>query len=234
MSLKTKIDSLDGLNDVIKEHYTESEDGSFVLNLEGKFDHLEDVKRLKGSLENERTAHKATKAKYKPFSTLGLAPEELLSSLDELEEFKLKKNDNNDSNIDTKVAAMLEIKEKKWNRAKEDYETQIKSLSENVNSLSSEKVSRTMQDKVLEYAGDAITPKSGKLLMMLAKSELSYSEEGDSFCDKDGVPVSEWVDKKLMDYDMLVKPAGGAGAGGSGKKGKKEDNSPLGIIGRLK
>jgi len=108
------IDSLDSVDEHFHSEYTEV-DGKFQLQLQGgPSDQAGDVSRLKGSLDKERDAHKATKSRLSNLG--GITPEEIQELRDKAEdlEFKLEKSgESNDEAIEERAEKLAARKTRK-------------------------------------------------------------------------------------------------------------------------
>lgn len=95
MSLKFLIDSLDGLEDSVKELYEDAGDGKYQLKVEGipseKAGDDDDVKELKQALERERQNAAKARRESSEFRKLGLDPEEVAELQRQREEAERKK-----------------------------------------------------------------------------------------------------------------------------------------------
>lgn len=86
MTMQYTLASLDHLDEALHSHYTEQDDGTFVLSIEGhNFKTEEDVTRVQEALRKERDNHKETKTKLRAFGTIDA--DGLSDKLARLEEF---------------------------------------------------------------------------------------------------------------------------------------------------
>ena len=103
MGLKAVIESLDDVAEPLREHYTESDDGTFRLDAEG----VEDVSGLKSALKKERDAAKTALSELKRFK--GLDPDEARAAQEKLEKLQKKAEGGDDD-----AAKQLTALKKKW------------------------------------------------------------------------------------------------------------------------
>ena len=224
MSLKTVLNTLDGLDDGIKKEYVEK-DGKFYLDIDGSLSHTEEVARIKRALDHEKNDHKATKAKNRLYSSFG-TPEEIQSRLDSLEELELKKGEGEtEAEFQKRVDSMVEIRQKKFDRIKEELEQTLAEKNNVITNLTLKARERLLEDEVRKYTVGEINPKAERNFLIIAKSSLLFNEETNSFETKDGVSVKDWVSNEIMENEYLAPANDGIGANGSRHKSKKTDYS---------
>lgn len=229
MALKAIIDSVDGLPDGVKEHYSEQDDGKFVLSVDAVGGYaLEDVSGLKASLGKERTERQKLEKTVVKFKDLD--PEKAREALARLEEFE---------NIDPEKDAD-KIANKKFEAAKtqllEKHGGELGERDKRIGSL------ETLVDKLArrQEAIAAIAEAKGSVDLLLphvlnsTKSEITddgvkvrvLQEDGSDRVNGKGDPMSigEFVaDMKASDTFGRAFEASGhsgsgmhAGGGGSG------------------
>lgn len=121
MALSAILDSLEGISEELKEHYTEK-DGKFFLSVTPVSGvSLEDVTGLRSSLQKERQNVSSLKSTLKTFQDLGKSPEEITEALE-----KLAASDQ-DGTLEEKLAALRGQLEDKHSKeiSKRDAENEV-------------------------------------------------------------------------------------------------------------
>lgn len=199
MALKAILDSVEGLPDGVKEHYTAREDGKFVLGVdavEGLT--LENVEALKSALGKERT--RADKAEGLATKFKDLDPDKARQALTELEE--LKKLDP-EKEADKIAAAKVEAATK---QLVEKHEGEKVASNERISHLTS-----TVEGLLIDAAATAALAEakgSVELLLPHVRSHARVKEVEGKFAveivDKDGNARIADAKGTPMDIKALV------------------------------
>lgn len=197
MALKVTVESLDDVQDELKPFYTETEEGAFVLQVEGVDDHP-DVKNLK----NAYTAEKAKRAEYSgKVATL---------------ESKLTELESKPAPTAKDDAEMLRLREA-IEAERDDYKAKYEAAEKRVYGLTVE----TQLDGLIREAGiiDPTYAKAAKLML----SDGVKLVDGKPVVETDMGPITLGDKVKRFiagEGKAFVSPAKGLGTGGdSGSKG---------------
>lgn len=124
--LKAVYDTKDDVPSEVLEYYSER-DGKWILNPVDGMATDADLQRVKTALENEKTEHKKTKEKTRPYLDLGDDPVELQTKLDRIDELEAAAGGKID---EAKISQMVESRiksrmapvERERDKFKKDFE----------------------------------------------------------------------------------------------------------------
>ena len=223
MALKAIIDSVEGLPDGVKEHYTERDDGKFVLSVDPVDGFaLEDVTGLKTALGKERTSREKLERDVVKFKDLDPdKAREALAKLDELTQIDPAKEADKIANTKFE-AAKAQLLEK--------HNGEISSRDERIGHLS-----KTVESLLIDAAAtQALAEAKGSVELLLphVRAHTRVKEEDGKFTvevvDKDGNARIGDAKGGIMDIKGLVaemrqsdtfgRAFEGSGQSGSGKQ----------------
>lgn len=228
MALKALVDSLDGIDSHFHELYTER-NGKFELTGVEGFKTQADVDRINAALTKERNDHKDTKNKFAPFANFD--PEDVRSKLDRFEELELAAAGKLDENkINSIVEARLKQKVAPVERERDLYRTQLTEKDTLLGQFQSERLQRTIFDKVRDAATSAkVLPEAMEDALMLAERVFEVSEDG-RVVTKDNVGVTPGIEASVWFTELQTKkphwwgPSVGGGGRGSNTPGGGNTN----------
>lgn len=244
MALKAILNSVEGLDDAVKEHYTEK-DGKFYLDVT-KVDGLalENVDGLKSTVEKLRASEKNLQGELRTVEDnlrshqdkfKGINPETAREALDKIDEIK-----NWDG--ETKVREAVQVAEQKL-QAKLDevvkqHGTEKETLQEELTSAQSQLQDAVVTSKIIE----AISKEGGNVdvLMPHVKSQVNMTKDSNGrwkpeVVNANGNPRIGGTDGSDMTIQQLVQEMKGqdtfaacftgANSKGSGKQSSSETNA---------
>jgi len=223
MSLKAVMDSIDDLPDPIKELYSER-DGKYELTGIAGVKSEEDVRRLQSALEKERTDHRSTRDKFKPFAELD--PEEVFSKLDRIPELEAAAAKELDE------AALEEMAERRA-------ATRIKPLERQLHGLTQRE--QELVAKVQEYEtreqnrviGESLLTAGKKLKMLDPEDAITFGRtafllnEHGEVVTEDGLSPEQFLTDLQAKKGHLWGPTAGGGARGGAGGGAGWANNPF-------
>lgn len=219
MSLKTILDSLDDLPDVLKAEYKEV-DGKFVLDIEG-IDAHPAVVNLKTAHERQKTANKTLQTDLTAAKTrLEGLPDDF--DADAYEALQAQAEGKAPAKTDEQVAQVRAQLEKKHN-------AELAKKDERINALTGAVTKATIDDglsKALDEAGIDPAFKPGAMALLKSKGAVKLVEEDGAFkatveTDMGPMPLGGYVkDWSGSDEGKIYvkKPTGGDAPGGNGQK----------------
>ena len=216
MTLEYELDSLDGVDESLKEHYAElkkdDDTVSYVLQLdEDTFKTTEDIDRIQSALQKERANHKETKSELRKFGALDpegiqdklrklndfgdIDPEGLQDKLDKFEEMSVMFDDNGnlkDEKTEELINARAEARIAKAEREVTKLQTQVKELSDTLGTKNTE-IAGLKQDNtqrtIRSTIGEAIDSSDG--FLPAAKKDALLIGESLFTLDEDGDIVAK-------------------------------------------
>ena len=226
MTLKIKVDSLDGLDQSFHDLYTKQSDNSYVLTGVEGLKTQADIDKVTQALVKERADHKAVKEKY---SLLGdHDPVDLLAQLDRIKELETAAAGKIDEKkLEDMVEGRLRTKLGPVEREANQLKTQLASIMEENKALKAEKQRRIVHDAVRAAATTAkVLPGAVDDALVYADSMFEITEDG-RVVTRDQVGVTPGVDPTVWLTEMQQKkshwwPASqsgnssGFGSGGGG------------------
>lgn len=245
MAIKFRYDSKDDVPEAHAALYTEVDGGWELTGVTG-IKTTKDTERLQTSLNKERTAHKATKAKLKDWD--GLEHDEVVEQLDRIHELEAAAGGKLDAaKIDELASKKADAKVK---TATAPLERQITKLTESNTELTTANTSltadagtRSMQDALRPLMAKAgVRPEHHDDVFLYANRDIERSEEG-AFTAKSSSKVAPGADLEGWLSDMVESRPGwlpasaGAGAkpgtagGGSAKSAFTHDGWNMGAQG---
>ena len=214
MALQLEVESLDGMEEGVQQFYQQGDDGKYRLAVDG----LEDTSGLKSALEKERKARRDYEKKMKSLEDVD--PDEykkLKEQQRQIEEEKLQK--------DGEFEKLREKWSKEREQEKSKYESQIKTLNEQLDTL-------YLQDKIRQEMRRAgVRSEREDKALALVKDSIQRGDDGASILilDQDGdatdKTLSEYFSKDFKDempefYKSDVLPGSGSQPGNGAPKNK--------------
>lgn len=223
MGIKAQLETLDGLDEPLQALYTQTEDGTYKLAVEG----LEDNSGLKSALQKEREAAREAQRRLKEMQARydGIDPEqtkELLSKINQSEEARLIA----EGKIDEVIKSRTE-------RMKAEYEAKLSETERQAQQAMERAKKRDLQvleNQIRQAAAESGVHKNAyEDVLLRARNVFSLSDndeavalgaDGNPVYGKDGsTPLSpkEWLES-LRDNAPHLFPAqaSGSGAGSTG------------------
>lgn len=219
------------VTEAFRELYTER-NGQFELTGITGIKTQGDVDRLQTALNNEKTAHKATKDRLRPLSFGGQSVVEMnddqirtaVEAFDGYDELKTRADGKiDDEKISQIVESRLKSKLAPIEREKKTLEDKFKEASERVTTFEQRERQRTIADKVREVTTAAnLLPSAVADALMYAGQVFEVTEDG-RVITKDKVGVTPGVEPDV--WLMEIKPTkehwwpesqGGGARGGKG------------------
>lgn len=204
-----------------KELYTER-DGKWILTgVEGGG--YDNVQRLQGSLEKERTDHKATKAKVAKLG--GLNIDVLLQEHSEYDELKLRADNNkfDDTKIEEMVTIRLKQKVAPFERENADLKTKLAASETEVTALRTEQTSGKIKSQIRKAATKLKVTDTALEDVELLGERLFEIDDSGRVVAKDNVGVTPGIDVEMWLGDQREKRPhwfpGNVGGGSGGGKG---------------
>lgn len=113
MALKAILDTMDGLDEGMKGHYAQGEDGKFRLDIEGGFKTAEEVKVLSDTLGKERAAAREAEKALRAFEGLDpAAARDALKKLDSWTEDQHNAAEKMQAELDARLAPVTAERDK--------------------------------------------------------------------------------------------------------------------------
>lgn len=230
IKLKTTLENLDDLPEAFHDLYTEKGDSFVLTGIEG-MKTQSDVDAVRRSLEKERTDHKTTKERYRPFESFADDAEAILSKLDRFDELEAAAAGKLD---DDKINEMVESRMKSKTAPLERQLQQVTKerddlLNENGELKEADK-RRVIRDKIRESAVKSKMLEPALEDALLLGERVFDLDETGNVVTRDNVGVTPGVDPDVWLSEMQPKRAHwwpqsqGGGARGSGGGGSYADN----------
>jgi len=242
--LKAMLDSLEGLDESMKEHYKEK-DGKFYLDVEkiGGLA-LENVDGLKSTVEKLRTSEKTLQQSLKSVQDSlnehskkyeGIDPEVARSALSKIDEIK-----NWDG--ETKVKKAVEVAEQKLQSKMEElvkqHSTKVEELEDEIANSQSQLQDAIVTSRIIEAISkeggnvDLLIPHVRKNVNMIKdnngrwKPEVINDEGNPRIGDSQGNPmtITQFV-QEMKSKDIFAAAFSGVSSTGSGKTGSTEGST---------
>jgi len=216
-NLKAVLDSIDDLPEAVQELYSKKGEVFELTGIEGVKTQA-DIDRLTKTLNTERDAHKAAKARLATFGDLN--PEEVHAKLDKYDELEAAASGKLD---DDKINEMVERRTKS-SLAPKDRE--IKRLTDENAALKAERDAlktadsrRQIHDAVRKAAtGQKIIDTAIEDALLMGERTLQVDEDGE-VRTKDGVSASDWLldlKERRPHWWPATQGGGARGSGGGG------------------
>lgn len=244
MPLRAVVDTLDDVPESLREHYTEQQDGTYLLSVDGGNSNyrLEDVKSLQKTLQTERNGRKEAERSLKEWAKLGESPDEVAEKLKSTDRDG-KSGASNDVEQD-RLKRELEKAEKRYQQQLADRDKAVESYR---GRLSQTLLEREIMDGI---ASHRLAPKAEKAVRAMVRDRLKVLEEDGqhrvAVLDEDGqeaysnrqgaagkpMSTAELVDSLRSDHPYLFEASGktgtgsGPAAGGGGRPTKIDLNAP--------
>lgn len=227
--IKSVLETLEGLQEELKQFYTEGEDGKFYLNLTDDVRTHPKTQPLQNAHERTKQTLKETKEALEVAETrLDGIPEDFDS--EKLAELQAKADAAGGVKIDEQLAAQRTSLEEKHARALKAKDDEIAAEKKKNENLTGE-IRKSTIDLELDSAMDAakIDSKHRRAVRALIKTDsvLDVTEEGDVVVQsKQGYPVplkefvTEQAETDLKPYVSQASGDGGKGNPGSGNAGE--------------
>jgi len=197
MTLKTTVESLEGISEALQEFYEETDNG-FVLKVDGIDEHP-DVSGLKNAYKAEQSKRKAAEAKLKDY------PEDF-----DIEAWNKAKSGKSDGEEVIKL--------------RKQFEDRISELESEKQALESDKFNLTVSTQLDKHLNEiGVRPDLHEAARLLLQRDIQI-KDGKAVVDTDMGPMSldEYVKKWSQKQGAaFVEPAKGGGAGGGKGTDKK-------------
>lgn len=229
MVMKTVLTSLDEVDEVLREHYTEQQNPvtkkpEFVLAIEGSIDPLPPVKALKTENATFRTKAKEFEEKYGKLKLFeGMNHEEVTATLARVEELeKLAGGKLDEKKIEDIVNGRIQGKLVPVQRELDASKNENLTLKQQIEQFQKTERQRKIGDEIRAAAtATKMEPTAVEDAILLAERVMDVSETG-VVTVKDNVGYTPGLDVKSWILDMQSKrphwwgPSGGAGSRGNG------------------
>ncbi|WP_129141526.1 hypothetical protein [Modicisalibacter coralii] len=231
MALQFEVDSLDGVPEALQDQYTETDNGTFRLAVDG----YEDPSGLKTALEKERGEKKETAKQLREMRKQfeGIDPDrtrEIFQRLEQDEEARLIA----DGKVD-------EVVNQRTERMRSEYDRKLQSMeeeAEKAKSFANKFRTRVLSDEVRGAASEVgLVDSAVSDAVYRAKDLFQVDDEGnvvpteDAGFDADGKPLTlkSWLDgMRESAPHWFPVPKGGGAPGNDGTRSgmKRSDMSP--------
>jgi len=218
MPLPDEIDNIELIDEDCRFLYSESDDGTYALDVAGAKPRSE-FDTVYKSLQEERKAHKTTKSALSGFGEL--KPEELVTMTDELAELRAKAADS--TTDDEKVSKLAELRAQPLIRERDTLAAELENARTREAELSTKLLSRDREKMLHGLADGVIQADYFRDLDLRAKMDLKYDTDREGFYDEAGSTADEWFNRQLTNTPGWSMPSNGANARG-GKGGKNSQN----------
>lgn len=221
MGLKVAVDTLDDLDESVREHYKKDDrSGKFFLDLED-VGALPDVERLNTSLRKERDDHKVTKGKLAPFAALG-DPSALQAQLDRIPELEAAAEGKLDDNkLNSIVEGRLKTKLAPLERENAQLKTTLSERDKTIGEFTAGEVRRKVAAAVGKAARELkVVDSAMEDVEILAERVFELTDDG-VVITKDGAGTAAGLSPKAWLEDMQARrphwwgPSAGGGASGN-------------------
>lgn len=228
--LKTRYTNKEDIPEQYIDLFTE-QGGEWVLTGISGMKTQEDVDRVQEGLRKEREDHKKTKDKFRSFGDRD--PEEILSELDKIEEYKLAAerggmdDDKINQIVETRIRSRLAPVERERDNALRDLQEREQRIGE----FETKERKRSIHDSVREAASKAkIRDTAITDALLIGEHVFEVNENGD-VVTKDGVGVTPGVSPEVwLTETQSVRPhwwPESQGAGATGGKGGSGGVNPF-------
>lgn len=213
-NLKAVMDSIDDLDDSIKELYSKKGDKFELTGVEG-VKTAADVERITKTLNTEREAHKATKTKLASFGDLN--PEEVHTKLDKFDELEAAAGGKLDeTKINQLVESRLKTQMAPKDRELKKLQDENAALKADNETLKAGDKRRKIHDRIREVAvKNKLLETAVDDALLMAERSFDVDEEG-NVTTKDGTDPESWLLELQPKRPHWWPPTQGSGAGGSG------------------
>lgn len=216
MKIKAVLDTLDGLDEGLKQYYTE-QDGKFYLSLEGVQDHTE-TKALKNALDRVRDEKKAVTTELDTLKDkYGSLPDDF-----NLEEYN-RLMDGGKGDVDERLKEQRE-------RLTKQFETEKEKLVQERDKWKGGYETKTKSDALNAAIAEMnIAKQFVPAVKAMFERKINVAHEGENIVTTiDAMPVKDalkaWADSEDGKHYVAAPANGGGGSGGSGGSGKTTIN----------
>ena len=216
MALEIVVDSIDGLDDSIKNLYIADGD-KFKLDLASDIKTQADVDNVKTALQAERALKKSLEVKLNSFGTM--TADEVKALQTQLEQAKLNVKDSDSDEVKQRIEDIKALYQNKLSASTSELETLQNQLKENQNKI----LDARFNDELRNQLDDKVNPKSVEDIIKLAKLELKYNNDADSFNTSDGLDSKSWLSNFLKDKAYFLKESVTGVSKGSSNKNNTEN-----------
>ena len=228
MSLKFKLDNLDGLDDAVKAFYKQT-DGGFILDVEGA-EGEEAIKGLRSAMQKERD--RAAKLQREFDRLGGRSTEEILAILDEFESAKAggKVDIKNlpEAEREALVKDLLDVRTRKYSREIEDLKKQLDEVAKAKADAESKYTGTLLDNQIRSVLTGKIVDSAIPDAVAIAKLALKYDPDDGKFRSEDGSDAEKWLSAQVEARPHWQKASHGSGA--KGGAGAQESDSKGGWI----
>lgn len=206
--LKTVLESLDGLDEALKEHYVEK-DGTFILQVEGVDAHP-DVANLKNAYERTKADRDAARQERDEWKAkVGSIPEDF-----DPEKWEKLKDGKADEAKLVQLRKELEAERDEWKGKAEAAEKKAIQSA----------IDRDLTDALT--AAGVTKPSFAKAARNMLAPAVKIGDDGSPIVETDMGPMApaEYVKRWAADEgrDFVTMPSGGGASGGKGTGGSKK------------
>lgn len=203
MTLKTVVDSIDGLDPAVAKEYTKGDDGKFYLDHEDKAA----IDAMRRARDNEKTEHSATKEKLRTTST------QIETLTDQIADLKAGKQSPEDK-------AEIKRLAKELGTLKEASTAETQRLRSDITRMTADETAKSLS-KDLTDNGDLLYPHIRQRL------SVKFDEAGSQLVvlDKDGKESTQKVEDLRAEFAKdsrfanVIKGSKGSGGGGRASGG---------------
>lgn len=225
MALNYIHDTIDDIPEAHRELYTERE-GKFVLTGIGGLKTQNDIDRVLAGLDKEKSEHKETRDKYRPWAELGVEAADVTAKLDRFAELEVAAKGNKEE-MDAKLEELTEARVRSRlapvERDNSTMKGKLETLEQELGVLRGEKIQRIVHDNVRSGATVAkVIPEAQGDVLLLADAVFEVAETGEVLTKENPYGVSAGLSAELFFQEMQDKrphwwpTSTGGGAGGSG------------------
>lgn len=228
--LKAILESVEGLPKEIVEHYKQTEDGKYRLDIEGGYKTTEEISGLSSALGKERVRADAAEKKLKEFE--GFDPKELGNLKTENERLRASQ-DNAAKDREAQLAAALKPVSDDRDKYKQLYETE-KAGRESMmldNAVARCKIFEQVKDPIYR---DNLQRVVRPLLKVQDGKVVGFRQDGSQVFDTNGQPPSadeivELTVQSLPDFKKYVTDTNPGGSGAQPPQGGSNSSNTGGV-----
>jgi hypothetical protein len=183
----------------------------------------EDITRITSALDLEKKQHSETKKKWEAVTAMGIGAEEVVKSLETLEELKIKVEagagkEFDEGKFNEAVLKRVEREQVKWERERKALTERAVAAETNVGDLNGKINSGKIKSKVMEVCGKLeVKPSAFSDALLLAERVMYVTEDGQILVkDKcgypPGLPMEEFMADRKTDKQHWWEGSVGGGS----------------------